>query len=141
MFGNILEKSGIKRNRERLIFSSEVLTMLQRHSWPGNVRELEHKIEMMVASGKKERRKKAEVSELAASEDSENLFSLKISGTERIDIGAVLEEVETRLLQWALDRARGKLTKAAEMLGLPRSTLQYKIKRQSTLTDSLSYQI
>jgi DNA-binding NtrC family response regulator len=136
-----LEKSGIKRNRERLIFSSEVLTMLQRHSWPGNVRELEHKIEMMVASGKKERRKKAEVSEHAASEDSETLFSLNMSGIERIDIGTVLEEVETRLLQWALDRARGKLTKAAEMLGLPRSTLQYKIKRQSTLADSLSYQI
>jgi DNA-binding NtrC family response regulator len=133
---HFLEKFAIKSNRKRLTFSPEALAKLQRHSWPGNVRELEHVLEMMVALAKGECLEAAEVPEFAAPEESGALLSLKMAGIERVDISSVLEDVETRLIEWALERADGNLAKAAEMLGIPRSTLQYKVGRRSSSTGS-----
>jgi len=137
---HFLEKLATKSNGKRLTFSPEALAKLQRHLWPGNIRELEHKVEMMVALATGDRVEAAEVPELAAPQESGALLSLKMSGIERVDIGSVLEDLEARLLHWALERAEGNLAKAAEMLGLPRSTLQYKINRRLSSTNSLPSQ-
>jgi DNA-binding NtrC family response regulator len=53
-----------------------------------------------------------------------------MSGIERVDVGSILEDLEARLIRWALEKAEGNLDKAEEMLSLPRSTLQDKINRQ-----------
>jgi DNA-binding NtrC family response regulator len=82
----------------------------------------------------------AETLALAMPGESGNLLSLKLPEIERVDIGTVLDEVETRLIHWALEEAEGNLTKAAELLGLPRSTLQYKINRRTSSTNSLPNQ-
>jgi len=133
---HLMEKFAVKSNRKRLTVSPEALAKLQRHSWPGNVRELEHVLEMMVALAKGDRLEAAEVPEFAAPKESVSLLSLKMAGIERVDIASVLEDLETRLIEWALERAEGNLAKAAELLGVPRSTLQYKVNRRpaSTIT-------
>lgn len=137
---HFLEKFAIKSNREQLTFSPEALAKLQRLPWPGNVRELEHKVEMMVALAKGNRLEAADVSELATPKESSDLLTLRMSGVEHVDIGSVLEDLEARLIQWALERAEGNLAKAAEILSLPRSTLQYKINKRLTSTKCLSSQ-
>ena len=67
-----------------------------------------------------------------------DLLSLKLSEIEHVDIGTVLEDLETRLIHWALEKAEGNLTKAAELLGIPRSTLQHKISKRSSSPSPLS---
>jgi DNA-binding NtrC family response regulator len=133
---HFLDKIAIRSNRKRLTFSSEGLAKLQRHSWPGNVRELEHVLEMMVALAKGDQLEAADVPELAGSKESGALLSLKMSGIERVDIASVLDDLETRLIDWAMEKAEGNLAKAAEILGIPRSTLQYKINRRPASTVS-----
>jgi len=44
-------------------------------------------------------------------------------------MASVLSDVEKRLVSWALDKANGNLAHAAELLGVPRSTLQYKANK------------
>jgi DNA-binding NtrC family response regulator len=126
---HFLKKLAIKGNRNRLTFSPEALAKLQRHSWPGNVRELQHVLGIMVALAKSDRLEAAEVPEPAAPRESGTLLSLNMSGVEGVNMGSVLEGLEARLIQWALDRAEGNPVKAGEMLGLPRSTLEYKINK------------
>ena len=137
---HFLEKLAIKSNRRRLTFSPEALTKLQRHSWPGNVRELEHMLEMIAALAKGGRVELDDVPESAAPKEPWTLVSLDLSGIERVDIGSVLDDLEARLIHWALANAEGNLAKAAEMLGLPRSTLQYKINRRTSSANSLQSQ-
>ncbi len=127
---HFLEKFAIKSNLKRLTLSPEGVAKLQRHSWPGNIRELEHVIEMMMALAKGDRLEAEEVPEFDLSKEPGTLLSLKMSGIERVDIASVLEDLETRLIDWAMGRAEGNLARAAEMLGLPRSTLQYKVNRR-----------
>jgi DNA-binding NtrC family response regulator len=129
---HFLEKLAIKNNRKRVTFSPEALAKLQKLPWPGNVRELEHKVEMMVALAKGDRVEEAEVPDLAAPKESGALISLKMSGVNRVDMGSVLEDLESRLVHWAMEKAEGNLARAAEMLGIPRSTLQYKISKRSS---------
>jgi len=66
-----------------------------------------------------------------ASEESVVLLSINLMGLKHVDVSSLLEDLETQLIRWAMKKAEGNLTKAAEMLGLPRSTLQYKIYRRS----------
>jgi DNA-binding NtrC family response regulator len=129
---HFLEKLAIKNNRKRVTFSPEALAKLQKLPWPGNVRELEHKVEMMVALAKGDRVEEAEVPDPAAPKESGALISLKMSGVNRVDMGSVLEDLESRLVHWAMEKAEGNLARAAEMLGIPRSTLQYKISKRSS---------
>jgi DNA-binding NtrC family response regulator len=96
------------------------------------LRHIENKI---MALGKADQEDAIQAREIP--DESFELLSLKLSEMERVDIGAVVEDLETQLIRWALEKAVGNLTKAAEMLGLPRSTLQYKINRRSSSNSSM----
>ncbi|BCR06354.1 acetoacetate metabolism regulatory protein AtoC [Desulfuromonas versatilis] len=103
------------------------LEALQRHGWPGNVRELQNVIErgMLFCTG----------NALQPEDLPEPL------GTPREQAGALpwltlgrplpelLEEVEGELIRKALVSARGVQAQAAELLGISRSNLQYKLKK------------
>lgn len=105
--------------------SDDVEKFFMCYSWPGNVRELEHAIEgaMNIADGDVidskclpyylgETFKKSDVSQ----EDNE-IKSLK----------EALYSLERSLVEKALKKSGGNVTKAAEVLDVPRQTLQYKI--------------
>ena len=47
--------------------------------------------------------------------------------------GIILEEVEMSLVQQALERSRGNQTRAAEMLGISRDQLRYRLKKLEEL--------
>ncbi|MHC4607785.1 MAG: helix-turn-helix domain-containing protein [Planctomycetota bacterium] len=47
-----------------------------------------------------------------------------------MDLASVVEDVEERMVRWAMEKSGGNLAKAARLLGVPRSTLQYKVGRQ-----------
>jgi DNA-binding NtrC family response regulator len=121
---------------ESLRFSPDALSALERHTWPGNVRELENLIERLaVLKGSGE----IGVEDLppviggakptAASAAAAGAASLPPEG---LDLYAVLQELEDRLIGEALERSGGNRKQAAKYLGLNRTTLVEKLKKRAT---------
>ena len=124
-----LEKLAIKINRGPMSISARAILELQSYHWPGNVRELEHVLERTVALTKEDTIDEVHLPEIQATGDPGGIVSLVLGGAENVEMASVITEVERKLIGWALARAEGNLAKAAEMLGIPRSTLQYKVQR------------
>ena len=122
-------------------FAERAAQALVQHNWPGNVRELENLVERGVilacqggmievehlfpnlpqaaqtsfdASGR--------LTELPSDQDDD--LSARI-----LDSGSSLDDVEARVLNHAVARAGGNLSRAARLLGLSRAQLAYRQKR------------
>jgi DNA-binding NtrC family response regulator len=87
------------------------------HSWPGNVRELRHVIERAVLMAK---------GAVVTAEDL-GLQPSRTSGAPSLD-DLTLEEAERMLIQRALTRHAGNVSRAAESLGVSRSALYRRIQ-------------
>ena len=122
-----LNKLGIKLNRAELTISSNAISKLQAHTWPGNIRELEHILERMAVLSRNDSLDEQDVPDFHVGQEAVNLASIALDHVDRVDMESVVRDVESRLIRWALDRASGNLARAAELLGVPRSTLQYKV--------------
>ena len=131
---HFLEQIAIKLNRGPLTISSMAIAKLQRYRWPGNVRQLEHLLERMVALSRKSDFGEQDIPELAVSPDATSLVSLTLGDVDSVDMATVLSEVERSMVHWAIERCQGNLAKAAEMLQIPRSTLQYKLTKRAQST-------
>ncbi len=111
----------------------EALRILQNHDWPGNVRELQNVIErgVLFCSG-----------DTLLAEHLPEALSGRTFSPDRVlpydlDLGRplpdLLEQVERDLICKALVRARGVQAQAADLLGISRSNLQYKLKKYNLL--------
>jgi DNA-binding NtrC family response regulator len=94
----------------------EAMQALMEHSWPGNIRELEHTLErsVLMATGSQIR---ADDLGLRGRGD----------GAARLE-EMTLEEAEKYLIQKALGRYQGNVSRAAEGLGLSRSALYRRLQ-------------
>jgi DNA-binding NtrC family response regulator len=98
-------------------FSPTAMAALREHTWPGNVRELQHSVERSVLMARGSR---IEASDL---------------GLRRRDDGSplmdelTLDEAERLMIEKALERHQGNVSKAAEALGLSRSALYRRLQR------------
>ena len=111
--------------------SPEAMAVLEAHAWLDNVRGLERAIEQAVtfaegpyvtASDLPE-----EVREPLSSTNPRIVSTLPARG---MDLRAVLEELETRMILQALERTGWNKNRAAGLLGLNRTTLVEMIKRK-----------
>lgn len=125
-----LKRFSDKFNRENLTMSPKAISKLQGYNWPGNVRELENVLERMVALSSHNNLDEQDVPEHIVQPDKRHIISLSLDNKDRIDITEVLSETEARLVRWALNKSDGNLAVAAEILNIPRSTLQYKLSKQ-----------
>jgi len=104
----------------------EAVGMMERYSWPGNVRELRNVIEraVILEDGPEilATHLPDELQPGARAVDLEPGFRLPPAGID-------LEELEKDLLRQALRRTRGNKTRAAQLLGLSRDTLRYRIEK------------
>ena len=127
---HFLRKFSLELGKEVLEVDDEVMGILLNYGWPGNVRELENTIERAVVL--------AETDCITRDELPPHLLHAVSTSTEaplamapRTE-GSLIERtdrLESDLIQGALERFRWNKTKAAEHLGLKRTTLQYKIKK------------
>lgn len=110
------------------------LSVIRSHTWPGNVRELEHAMQAAVAlcAGPEilpQHLPRSLGGEMASPGPSALNASLcPPEGPVQLD--NVLALAERRLLQWALEKAGGNQSEASALLGIPRSTFQYRARRQ-----------
>jgi DNA-binding NtrC family response regulator len=104
--------------------SPEACRLLLGYSWPGNVRELEHAMEhaLSLSTGR--------VLEIGALPPTvmggSGVASCYhcLAGREAIDLKSFLSEAEREAIRWALRRAGGRQSQAAQLLGIPRTTLR-----------------
>ncbi len=112
------------------VLSSEVEEALLAYSWPGNVRELAHVIERaaLLHAGRV-----VSVEHLGLNRERRPEPILVASdGSVQVDFAAgpiVLENVERALIQEALRASSWNRARAAELLGISRETLRYRLEK------------
>ncbi len=57
------------------------------------------------------------------------MVALNLDGQESVSMPTVIGETERELIQWAMDKTSGNQIRAAELLGVPRTTLQSKLAK------------
>ena len=114
---HFLERTAAHYGRDLEGFSETALDALLRHTWPGNVRELEHAVERSVLMA---RSKRIEAGDLA--------LQRRADGSVQMD-ELTLDEAERVLIEKALERYQGNVSKAAEALGLSRSAMYRRLQR------------
>ncbi len=121
---SLLAKHFLKRFAPDKQISSESLKLLEEYHWPGNVRELQNTIERSTILSR---------GQIISPEDlpAEVRQGASLSN-EVIQLpaeGVALEKVERELISQALARTGGNRTRAAELLGISRHTLLYRIEK------------
>jgi DNA-binding NtrC family response regulator len=115
-------------------FTSAAVAELSQHSWPGNVRELRAIVEQasILASGAliEAYDIQACLNEWQCAKAAAPAASAK--APEPTADGGLLDEVEREVVLRTLERFQGNLTKAAQELGIARSTLRYRLRRYAT---------
>ncbi|WP_297211987.1 MULTISPECIES: sigma-54 dependent transcriptional regulator [Thermodesulfovibrio] len=102
--------------------TEEALDTLMNYSFPGNVRELENIIERAIAFTNSS---EITVKDLPA-------YLIKTSATKKTQQGSLREALdlfEKELIWSALQKSRGNISKAADLLGIHRQQLQRKLKQ------------
>ena len=101
-------------------FSAAADQLLLRHPWPGNVRELDHTVERAVLMADSDQIEADDLGLVGVGAAT----SLAIAGIEQL----TMEEIEKLLIKKALDRYSGNVRRAAEALGLSRSTFYRRLQ-------------
>jgi DNA-binding NtrC family response regulator len=122
-----IEKFSVEFKKPMKGVSPDAMELLRRYPWPGNVRELRNMIERILI---------LETGEVIEADDLPPEIITYI-GSERKpsfsgefpSAGLSLEEVEKELIQKALVMADGNQTRAAELLGISRDTLRYRLQK------------
>ncbi|MCX7766745.1 MAG: sigma-54 dependent transcriptional regulator, partial [Candidatus Sumerlaeia bacterium] len=132
-FVNIYNK---KLGRNVQGFSPAAIEVLSKYHWPGNVRELENLVEQMIVIYSQgiidieHLPDKFKQIRMTASFHLDSLW-----GGEKIDLNQTLSSLECDLLRQAIARAGGNKSRAAELLGLKRTTLIEKLRKYNLEKD------
>jgi transcriptional regulator with GAF, ATPase, and Fis domain len=119
------KKCGIKPKQ----LSREALACLMNYDWPGNVRELENVIERALVLGSSE--------DILVEDLPENLLERDPApGVGEARYHAAVIDLKKRLIQNALEEARGNITEAAKALGVHPNYL-HRLIRNLDLKDSV----
>ncbi|WP_167884193.1 sigma-54-dependent Fis family transcriptional regulator [Leptospira idonii] len=155
LINHFLEKYAKDNNKVIKGVSREASKLLLKYRWPGNVRELENVIERAVVLAQEELLSEEDFSDIVESFDDPHETTAEVStlshadsngANEPLDLASgrltsgqldgldgrameiVVNEVESRLIQYAMKKFRYTKTRVAKFLGINRNTLDKKIK-------------
>lgn len=106
----------------------EAAEALQAYHWPGNVRELKNAIERAMIL-QDEGLLSLDLFPIRIAETKGRVKAERFNGVRIPDEGISLYEVEKRLIEEALVKARGNQSQASRLLSITRDTLRYKMKK------------
>jgi two-component system response regulator FlrC len=141
---HLLAKLGPELGRPDVTFGAKAIEAMQAYTWPGNVRELVNAVERALISANGNEIEPDHLmldEELDRDLEDEAPSSSTVSGAPaivqpRLPTGSIvltpgqrnLAEVEALLIRKALEESGGQKSRAAEMLGINRTTLYNKLK-------------
>lgn len=135
-------------NREVATVSEAVKRIFLEYPWPGNVRELQYAIEhaMNMVSGRMinsehlpERLQNSAAVDrksFAMLSEQKPVYSLPEPFSPDKSLPEFLQLIEKQVLTEAIEKCHGNISQAAAYLGIPRQTIQYKIKIYQIPTDT-----
>jgi DNA-binding NtrC family response regulator len=123
------EQASLRAERGRATFTDAALAHLAAQPWPGNVRELENTIEraVILAAG--------DVLDVADVAGPRHGMSTATFSTFTGDHVPTLDELERAHILKVLELCEGQKTKAAQMLGINRTTLWKKLRQYGLETE------
>jgi DNA-binding NtrC family response regulator len=114
---HFLGKLTQKYRKKIVSFTKEALKAMENYQWPGNIREIEHIVERAVIITDNE---EIEVTDLHFSTKKINV---------NLEENLNLEETEKILIQQAITKHQGNISKAAKDLGLTRAALYRRLEK------------
>jgi DNA-binding NtrC family response regulator len=123
---------------KRIELSTHALDELMRHGWPGNVRELEHVIERALAFCGGNGTALGECAEIrpehilplgAAGPEVATMPALELGECGRLSLNETVADIERRMILLALRQCDNNQARAAQRLGIPRTTLRDKMAK------------
>ncbi len=114
-----LERNSRQHGRQMHRFSNDALAAIEAYHWPGNVRELENRIKRAVIMAE---HKQISAKDLELGND---------SGEEQptFDLREIREQAERQAITRAMSHASGKVSQAADLLGVSRPTMYDLIRK------------
>ena len=118
------------KNRQVEGFSDDCMALLQAYEWPGNIRELENLIErLVILEGEGVITPAALPSRIGSRSVTAAMGRVVLPDT-GLNFDATVAEFEDALIVQALERSKWVKNRAAQLLGLNRTTLVEKIKKK-----------
>ena len=122
---HFLEKYIAETGKKITDLAPRALSCLLAHDWPGNVRELQNAIERAVVLSKGSVLTPRDFPQNLQGDDQICLQVPEKGGS----LTEILEDLERQLIIQTLQREDGSQTRAAETLGIKRTTLRYKMEK------------
>lgn len=124
-----IQKFNKQMNKNIKGISEETMKIFKNYAWPGNIRELQNVIERAVVLCKGDI--------ITPREIPDNLFTkepiLSFDLNEGEDLESIIDKIEKEFILKALKKAGYSQTKTAEILGIKRTTLRYKLEKHGLL--------
>jgi two-component system NtrC family response regulator len=132
LVAHFIEKFQPSEKRE-IKLAPEVWKALYTYTWPGNIRELENTIERALVMSSDETITLGDLPDDLVKKKKEKIDLDKIV-PRNLTLAEALEQIEGKLILRALKASNNVQSKAAEMLGISRRVMHYKIKKYGMLT-------
>jgi two-component system response regulator HydG len=119
---HFIQKYAEKNQQHIRKISPQVIDLFMRYSWPGNIRELENVIQRAVILCKED----TLLPEVLPA-TFKNLTNIQSYDSVDSLVGLSIKEVEKELILRTLEQTNHNITRTAEILGITRRGLQYKL--------------
>ncbi|MFA4869710.1 MAG: sigma-54 dependent transcriptional regulator [Pedobacter sp.] len=116
---HFLQSFSVKYHKRITAFDEKAQTMMLNYHWPGNVRELQHVVERAVIMSDGHQ---IDPNDL-------QLSPQKFGSTIVVQSNLGLEEMEKAMVQKAIEKHKGNISRAAAELGLTRAALYRRIEK------------
>ena len=126
---HFIEKHGALVGDQKVTISTHALDELMRHTWPGNARELEHVLERALAFCGGSEIRPEHILPLAHGAPDSPPQGLELAETGKLGLSETVADIERRLILMALRQCSGNQARAAQKLGIPRTTLRDKMAK------------
>jgi len=131
LVAHFIKKFQQSKKRE-IELSPEVWKILYTHSWPGNIRELENIIESAMVMSSDETITLGDLPDYIVKKGEEKIDLDKIV-PRNLPLTEALQQIEGQLIQRALQSSNNVQSKAAEILGISRRVMHYKMRKYGML--------
>ncbi len=129
-----LKKLCARKVREITGISDKAMKLFVDYPWPGNIRELENIIERIVILKPDEGHVSIEdvPEKISGHSGADSIYPLDIPH-EGVSLPKLIDEMERDFIQKALEKADGVKARAADLLGINRTTLLEKMKKKGLM--------